>query len=119
MPQRSLFEAQTAGCHSALHLVQVVASQPSSPPIWFITRGAQSVRPTDPVSIAQSPLLGFGRTTIAEFPRIPCRLVDLGPGKPETGARNLIRELQSSDHETEVAWRDGARFCESHFAHAP
>jgi acyl transferase domain-containing protein/thioesterase domain-containing protein/acyl carrier protein len=106
----SLFEAQTAGCHSALHLVQAVASQPSSPPIWFITRGAQSVRSADAVSVAQSPLLGFGRTTIAEFPRITCRLVDLGTGKPETSARNLIRELQSSDNETEVAWRNGARF---------
>jgi acyl transferase domain-containing protein/thioesterase domain-containing protein/acyl carrier protein len=106
----ALFDAQSAGCHSALHLVQALASQPSSAPLWFITRGAQSVRAADPVSVAQSPLLGFGRTTIAEFPRISCRLVDLGPGKPQIAARNLVRELQSNDQETEVAWREGVRF---------
>lgn len=106
----SLLEAQGAGCHSALHLVRAMESCPSAPPLWLITRGSQSALPSDMVSVVQSPLLGLGRTINSEFTRLSCCLVDLDSGKPEAAARNLLRELQSNDRESEVAWRGCVRF---------
>ena len=106
----SLLDAQAAGCTSALHLVHALESHSSPPPLWLITLGSQSVLPGDAVSVAQSPLLGLGRTIVSEFPRLSCCLVDLGPSKPEIAARHLLAELQSNDGESEVAWREGVRF---------
>ena len=108
----ALLDSQAAGTHSALHLVHAMESCTAAPPLWLITRGAQSVLPSkfDKVSVAQSPLLGLGRTINSEYPRISCRLVDLDSAKPEFAARNLLRELEANDGETEVAWRAGARF---------
>lgn len=108
----ALLDSQAAGTHSALHLVHAMESYPAAPPLWLFTRGAQSVLPSDfdKVSVAQSPLLGLGRTIKSEYPRISCRLIDLDSAKPEFAARNLLRELQANDGETEVAWRAGARF---------
>jgi NADPH:quinone reductase-like Zn-dependent oxidoreductase/thioesterase domain-containing protein/acyl carrier protein len=110
----ALLDSQAAGTHSALHLVHAMESSTAAPPLWLITRGAQSVHSSDSekVSVAQSPLLGVGRTINSEYPRISCRLVDLDSAKPEFAARNLLRELEANDGETEVAWRAGARFAE-------
>jgi acyl transferase domain-containing protein/thioesterase domain-containing protein/acyl carrier protein len=106
----SLLDSQTAGTHSALHLIHAMEFYAAAPPLWLITRGAQSALPLDKVSVGQSPLLGLGRTINSEYPRISCRLIDLDPGKPEIAARNLLREFEANDGETEVAWRDGVRF---------
>jgi acyl transferase domain-containing protein/thioesterase domain-containing protein/acyl carrier protein len=106
----SLLDSQDAGSHSALHLVQAMESCTAAPPLWLITRGAQSVLSSDNISVGQSPLLGLGRTINSEYPRIPCRLIDLDSATPAVAVRNLLLELQENDGESEVAWRDGARF---------
>jgi len=82
-----------------MHLVQVIASHQCSPPIWVVTSGSQRVRPTDPVSVAQSALIGLGRTIQTEYPRLSCRLVDLDTNKPDIVARNLLQELLADDKE--------------------
>jgi len=120
----TLAESQAAGCNSAMHLVQAIASLQGSPPLWLVTSDSQSVRPIDTVSVAQSALIGLGRTIQTEYPRLSCRLVDLDFSEPETAgnksenalskpeivARNLLRELLVNDKESEVAWRGGVRF---------
>jgi acyl transferase domain-containing protein/thioesterase domain-containing protein/acyl carrier protein len=105
----SLIESQHAVCNSALHLVQSIESRTTSSPLWLITRDAQSVLPDDKVSVAQSPLVGLGRTIASENPRLSCRLVDLGSGEPDALAREIFKELRSKDLESEVAWRNGVR----------
>ncbi len=65
--------------------------------------------PTDPINLAQSPLIGFGRTFLSEFPRIATRLIDLDPDPSHLTAGLILQELLSTDPETEVAWRNGTR----------
>ena len=127
----SLRQAEAAGCHSVLHLVQLLALENSAPRLWLVTRGAQAVNAGENVSVAQSPLLGLGRTITTEFPKLSCRLVDLdsglrravatatnqagnyGPAKAGNAgksARQLLREISIGAGETEVAWRGQTRF---------
>ena len=105
----SLLDSQDGEFHSALQLVHAMESYTAGPPLWLITRSAQSILSTDNVSVGQSPLLGLGRTINSEYPRISCRLVDLDSATPAVAVRNLLLELQANDSESEVAWRDGAR----------
>jgi len=110
LDSRSLRQAEVTGCHSVLHLVQLLARENSARRLWLVTRGAQAVNAREIVSVAQSPLLGLGRTITTEFPKISCRLVDLDSGNAEKNARHLLREIVSGDGETEVAWRGKSRF---------
>jgi acyl transferase domain-containing protein/NADPH:quinone reductase-like Zn-dependent oxidoreductase/thioesterase domain-containing protein/NAD(P)-dependent dehydrogenase (short-subunit alcohol dehydrogenase family) len=101
-----LFEqAQALTCHSLLEMVQTLANQHGTPPVWIVTRGAQTVAPGEPVAVAQSPAIGMGRTMSAEHPRMDVRLVDLGNGESELLAGRLWQEIVAGDGETEVAWR--------------
>lgn len=106
----SLLQAEVRGCHSVLHLVQSLALEKPAPRLWLATRGAQCVNANDRISVAQSPLLGIGRTITTECPQLFCRLVDLSFGSPEDDALLLLQEIVSGDGETEVAWRDKSRF---------
>jgi acyl transferase domain-containing protein/thioesterase domain-containing protein/acyl carrier protein len=105
----SLLGSQHAGCHSALHLVQAIGPRTASPPLFLVTHGGQSVLSDDAVSVSQSPLVGLGRTIGSEYPRLSCRLIDLGTDEPSVLAHQIFRELQSKDQESEVAWRNGVR----------
>jgi acyl transferase domain-containing protein/thioesterase domain-containing protein/acyl carrier protein len=108
----SLLQAEVIGCHSLLHLVQ--SMEPFSPAtrLVIVTRGARSVGKKDIVSIAQSPVIGIGRTIRAEFPRLSCRLVDLSDVDAKHSAQFLLEEIASGDEEMEVAYRDGMRFAD-------
>jgi acyl transferase domain-containing protein/thioesterase domain-containing protein/acyl carrier protein len=105
-----LRQAGAGGCHSVLHLVQLLALENSAPRLWLVTRGAQAVNAAENISVAQSPLLGLGRTITTEFPKLACRLVDVDSGNAEKIARQLLREISIGDGETEVAWRGQSRF---------
>ncbi|WP_348262267.1 SDR family NAD(P)-dependent oxidoreductase [Telmatobacter sp. DSM 110680] len=107
---QAMLASQDSGAHSALHLVQAMEPCPSPPPLWLITRQAQCVLPSDTLCVAQSPLLGLGRTIMSELPRLACHLVDVDFEKPASAARCLLRELQTDDRESEVAWRGDIRF---------
>ena len=80
-----------------------------APPLWLVTRGAQSVTAEDRISVAQAPILGIGRTIVNELPQLSCRLVDLSFNDAEVASRLLLREIISGDGETEVAWRGESR----------
>jgi acyl transferase domain-containing protein/thioesterase domain-containing protein/acyl carrier protein len=106
----SLALAEIKGSHSLMQLAQSLARENSGLRLWIATRGAQPVRPGEDISVAQSPVLGLGRTIINEFPKWPCRLVDLGLDDARTNARRLLQEILADDGETELAWRGQARF---------
>jgi acyl transferase domain-containing protein/thioesterase domain-containing protein/acyl carrier protein len=108
----SLLQAEVIGCHSLLHLVQSMELLHSAPQLLIATRGARTVDGKDKVSIAQSPVIGIGRTIMAEFPRLSCRMVDLSEEGADSSAQHLMQEIASSDGEMEVAYRDGRRFAD-------
>ena len=57
-----------------MQLAQSLAREIPRLRLWIVTRGVQPVRPGEDISVAQSPVLGLGRTIINEFPKWPCRL---------------------------------------------
>lgn len=110
LDRQSLLQAEADGCHSVLRLVQSMVLEKPAPPLWLVTRGAQSVTAEDRISVAQAPILGIGRTIMSELPQLSCRLVDLSFNDAEDASRLLLREIISGDGETEVAWRGESRF---------
>src|SRR4029434_1040006 len=81
--------------------------------LYFVTRNAQAVTPSDPPSEAVQALLwGFGRTLALERPELWGGLIDLptrAAAAPEDlGA--LVLDLRAPDAEDQVAYRDGRRF---------
>jgi len=111
----SLNAAQTLGCGSVLLLAQELArtESPTPPRLWLITQGAQAAgeKPT-PLSVAQSPLWGFGRVLAQEHPTLWGGLVDLEPGASlrDTAAQQLWEEISSADGEDQLAFRQGGRY---------
>ncbi|XXX73393.1 SDR family NAD(P)-dependent oxidoreductase [Sorangium sp. So ce134] len=95
---------------AALHLVQALTSReaPRAPQLWWVTEGAQSVRPGEAVDVAQAPLWGLGRVVMQEHPELGCTLLDLEPGDADA-ASALWRALCAADDEAQVAWRAGKR----------
>ena len=97
-----------------MHLVQAweAADSASAAKLAIVTCGAQS--PDDvhePVSIAQSPLIGFGRVIISEYSRFQCKLVDRQRAPTKSSVADLLDELiRRTDDEDEVMYRDGERF---------
>ena len=111
MDLASLEAAESLGCVSALHLVQVLArSEGATPPrLWLVTRGAQPAgREGSPIAVAQAPLWGFGRVLALEHPEIAGGLVDLDPEPAGDEARRLLEHILEPDGEDQVALR-GAR----------
>ena len=109
----SLQHAQALGAASALHLVQAVtlAGWPDAPRLWLVTRGAQAVgTELGPVSIAQAPLWGMGRSIDHEHPELRCTRVDLSAGEDQDEIQALFRELCAESPEADVALRGGRRY---------
>ncbi|MGH3971722.1 MAG: SDR family NAD(P)-dependent oxidoreductase, partial [Pseudonocardiaceae bacterium] len=125
---QTLMVAQKAGCVSTVHLTQQLAESASgqAPRLWLVTGGAQALHPgQDPVSIAQSPMVGLRRVIFNEHPELRCTLVDIGPptvedGEPRYRAEDLAElceELWYGDQEDEVLLRGRARYV-SRLSHA-
>ncbi|HLF25328.1 MAG TPA: type I polyketide synthase [Anaerolineae bacterium] len=99
-----------------LYLTQALARYAEANPallngarLWVTTRGAQSVESdAAPVSVAQAPLWGLGRTIALEHPELRCTCVDLDPSGDATQA--VLAELSGTDKENQVAFRDGKRY---------
>jgi acyl transferase domain-containing protein/acyl carrier protein len=106
---RSETADQELVCGSALQLVQAIAkTQASAPPrLWLVTRGAQAVN-DEPLSVAGSPLWGFGGVVALEHPELRCVRVDLSPASDETEA--LLAELWSNETENQIALRREGRY---------
>ena len=53
---------------------------------------------------------GLGRTIMQEYPNLNCSLIDLDCLNHTDSTRQLLRELQSCDGETQIAYHDGKRY---------
>ncbi len=116
----SLESDTSLGPVSALHLVQALAlaGWQAPPRLWLVTGGVQvtetSKTGTEPVSIAQAPVWGLGRTIDHEHPELHCTLIDLSAGDdPEEASEELealFREVWADDREDEVALRGSRRY---------
>jgi acyl transferase domain-containing protein/NADPH:quinone reductase-like Zn-dependent oxidoreductase len=107
--------AALIGTASSLHLAQaLVRDDPTTPPVWFVSRGARMVPGQSVVAPAQALQWGFARSLEAEHPELRVTRVDLDPtssSDPDADTEAIIRELRAADPaEPEVAWRDGARY---------
>ncbi|RDV15371.1 SDR family NAD(P)-dependent oxidoreductase [Pontibacter diazotrophicus] len=100
------------GCNSVLYLVQTLATHfAGTPRLWLVTRGAQAIRPGEPITVEQSPLWGLGKVISFELPEFSCTRIDLDPQQsPSESVPLLIRQLLVADQEDQVAFRAGERF---------
>jgi acyl transferase domain-containing protein/acyl-CoA synthetase (AMP-forming)/AMP-acid ligase II/acyl carrier protein len=110
----SLEAAQVMGCHSILHLVQklVQLTWHETPRLWLITKNAQPVvsEPSE-LTVAQSPIWGFGRTIAVEHADLWGGLVDLdADASLRESASLLLAEVWNSDGEDQIAFRQGQRY---------
>ena len=99
-------------CRGPLHLVQAweEAGQPSSTACVFVTAGAQPpAGAEEPLSVAQTPLVGMARVIASEYGRLRARLVDV-PADPAAAVAPLLAELLGGSAEDEVLLRDGGRW---------
>ena len=100
------------GCNSVLYLVQALANRfAGSPHLWLVTRGAQSVQPSEPGAVGQSALWGLGKVISFELPELKCVRVDLDPRQsPADAVPLLARQISTNDGEDQIAFRAGDRF---------
>lgn len=96
-----------------LHLVQAWDRSPQTQPaeLAVITAGAQSQDGMpESTSVAQGPLIGFGRVIVSEYANFRSKLVDLPSKISASDLDSLLAELLAGDEEDEILWRDGVRF---------
>jgi acyl transferase domain-containing protein/lauroyl/myristoyl acyltransferase/acyl carrier protein len=103
-------DSATRGAYSLALLFRAVAASGATPRIILATRGARQVAGGETPDPRQAAIWGFGRVAMNEYPRLPCRLVDLDPElSPMDAAADLVAELSCADTEDETAWRGGSR----------
>jgi acyl transferase domain-containing protein/acyl carrier protein len=108
-----LDSALRRGVHSALAWVQAVlrTGREHRPKLWFVTRGAHSVGPGEPVTAPeQAPLWGLGRVVSLEHPEIWGGLIDMPSAIHEDATSQLVAQLLASDPDDHVALRASGRF---------
>ena len=110
MSATELDEAQNYGAMSMMLLAQALVSASSAPRLWLLTRGAQEADALDdPLSPAQAPAWGMGKTLALEHPELHCVCVDLPPKSSEAEFDALAAELTKSGLESQVTLRNGER----------
>jgi thioester reductase-like protein len=107
----SLEKAQTLGVGSILHLLQALVkhNKSTSPRLWLVTRSAVPVG-RSLKSVAQAPLWGLGKVVALEHPELWGGMLDLAPQASENEATNLLTEIEDSQGEDHLAFRDGDRY---------
>lgn len=100
------------GVTGALRLAQSLLSQTPAPRLWLLTRGAQPAAANAPrVDAAAATLWGLGKALRLEHPEL--RTVNLDLDADATGSaaevEALLREIDHSTPEAQVAWRGGRR----------
>ncbi|MEW5861240.1 MAG: SDR family NAD(P)-dependent oxidoreductase, partial [Cyanobacteriota bacterium] len=118
----ALEQAQTLGVGSVLHLLQALvkhnephsvakdASVQTSPRLWFVTQGAVPVD-ASLLGVAQTPLWGLGKVVALEHPELWGGMLDVDPETPaEDEAIKLLAEIEDSQGEDHLAFRDGQRY---------
>ncbi|MBP0010702.1 SDR family NAD(P)-dependent oxidoreductase, partial [Roseofilum sp. Belize Diploria] len=111
LTQSALESAQQYGCGSVLHLVQAIEkhwnSDSVSPKLWLMTKGSQSVLPSEAVEIAQTPLWGLGKVISLEHPQLWGGLIDLEQESSPHEAERLLQLLEEEQEEEQLAIRNG------------
>jgi acyl carrier protein/NADP-dependent 3-hydroxy acid dehydrogenase YdfG len=94
----------------ALEVARAVVDGGRGGDVWIVTRAAQVVA-TGGAAPDQAALWGLGRVIALEHPEVGGGLIDL-PRDAGDGAdfEAVLAEIDSSDREDQVAWRDGQRF---------
>ncbi len=102
-----------------LHFIQAWdgLSDPKQANLAIVTQAAQAIHgDSAPLSIAQTPLIGFGRVVVSEYSGLRTKLIDI-PATSNSRAThgNLLRELlamspEADNGEDEVAWRGETRW---------
>jgi len=103
--------AGIARTETALQALQLLMSQleGAAPRLYIVTRGAQVVSETDRMSgIAQTPLVGFARVALNEYPALRCTVVDIDAAHPRIDV--LAKEVLADDREDDVAFRGTERY---------
>jgi myxalamid-type polyketide synthase MxaB len=96
---------------AALQLVRKLIAADIRTPIYFVSRGSQSVDGTGPADVTGAPLWGLARTMLLETPDLPCVCVDLPPNADHTAnASSLLGELRAPAAEAQVAYRGTGRY---------
>ncbi len=109
----SLLQSQQSGCLHVLKLAQALvgAELKSSPRVWLITRGANSVEEGEILTgIASTPLLGMTRVANNEHEDFRWTVIDLASDGSEDEAQALFEEISSNNEELEVSLRQEGRF---------
>jgi phthiocerol/phenolphthiocerol synthesis type-I polyketide synthase C len=115
MSVASLEASLVSTCGSVLRLLREITCAESTPerlPLWLVTRGAQPVcENSTPLSIAQTPLWGLGRTIAQEHPNLWGGLIDLDSGASSDESASLLwNEILNHNQEEQLAFRNGQRF---------
>jgi acyl transferase domain-containing protein/NADPH:quinone reductase-like Zn-dependent oxidoreductase len=93
---RHLERDDLTGAGSLLHLLQRLASRPSTCPTYVLTRGAQDVTGAEAVARLQpraAGLWGLAGSATLEHPELGVRLIDLDPSEETMDGRRLLTEL--------------------------
>ncbi len=110
----ALTTAQIMGCGSVLHLMQTLIRREASAmaPLWLVTRGAVPVEGDHTLlpGIAQTPLWGLGKVIALEHPQFWGGMVDLAPLAHQDEATTLLAEIEDSEGEDHLAFRNGRRY---------
>jgi len=81
--------------------------------VWLFTQGAYNlVDDKHALRVDQTPLWGIGLTTMLERPEFSCVCIDLDPqqsSERET-AKQVLRSMTATTHESRSAWRSGQRY---------
>lgn len=107
-------DAGAANVVTALRLVQEAAAlEGAQAQLFFVTGAAQPLAcDGTELAVAQSPLCGFVRVAINEFPDLRLRAIDVDPKRMEVdgeGVAQLCAELLMPSREEEVALRADGR----------
>ncbi|MDJ0903718.1 MAG: SDR family NAD(P)-dependent oxidoreductase, partial [Xenococcus sp. MO_188.B8] len=109
-----LEQAQKKGCGSVLYLVQGLVrhhNKPVLPKLWLVTRGVQQVNANDgSLAVAQAPLWGLGKVIALEHSQLWGGMVDLASEVMEDEVSMLMAEIEDSNGEDHLAFRNGSRY---------
>jgi acyl transferase domain-containing protein len=108
----TLERARNFGTLSVLYLVQTLAQQQltESFALWLGTREAMPINSGQTVAVAQTPLWGLGKVISLEYPQLWGGIIDLDSDSLTTIATNLTGELNDSEEEDYIAFRQGQRY---------
>ena len=115
LTDKSLDKSTQLTSLAPMHLVQAweAADENANAKMAVVTTGAQSTEVmAEKVTVAQGPLIGFGRVIVSEYGRFATRLVDLPSASQSDAIEYLIAEIDAadSDDEDEIMYRDGKRW---------